>query len=308
MNEKIGNIYINYDYYKGTDLYSDGAVENELLEIVQQYDECDFNSIIKEKNKWPVFYHLSPLRHNIIEWFNFDKGKTVLEIGAGCGAITGCLSDKCSKVTCVELSKRRSLINAYRNAKKTNIEIFVSNFEDFQTACQEKYDYITMIGVLEYSENFIDTNQPYLDFLKRIRKFLKEDGVLIIAIENKLGMKYWAGCKEDHLGSFFEGIENYVNSSGVKTFTKGELQELLMEAGYQHSEWYYPYPDYKFADSIYSDEYLPSTGELSNNLRNFDMDRLVLFDESNAFDMVIQNDLFPVYSNSYLVMAKGGVN
>lgn len=306
MNEKIGNIYLNYDLYKGMDLYSDGNVEEELLEIVQKHDECEFDSVIRTRKKWPVFYHLSLLRHNIIEWFDFDKAKTVLEIGAGCGAITGCLSDKCAKVTCVELSKRRSQINAYRNAKRNNIEIYVSNFDDFQMASQEKYDYITLIGVFEYSENFINTKQPYLDFLMKIRKFLKEDGILFIAIENKLGMKYWAGCKEDHLGNFFEGIEGYVNSSGVKTFTKEELKDLLGKAGYTNSEWYYPYPDYKFANIIYSDEYLPGTGELNNNMRNFDMDRLVLFDESKAFDTIIKNGLFSVYSNSYLVMAKGG--
>lgn len=306
MKEKIGNIYIDYKYYRGTDLYSDGMVEKELLEIVQKHDEKEFDSIIKERKKWPVLYHLSSLRHNIIEWYDFDKSKTVLEIGAGCGAITGCLSDKCAKVTCVELSKQRSLINAYRNAKRDNVEIYVSNFEDFQMVNQEKYDYITLIGVFEYSENFINTKQPYLDFLKRIKKFLKRDGLLFIAIENKLGMKYWAGCREDHLGSFFEGIENYVNLSGVKTFTQKELCGLLEKAGYQNNEWYYPYPDYKFANSIYSDAYLPKLGELNDNMRNFDMDRLVLFDESKAFDTIIQNNLFPVYSNSYLVVSKEG--
>lgn len=308
MSEKIGNICLNYDYYKGADLYSDGSVEEELLEIVKNYDESEFDALIQEKKKWPLFYHLSPFRQNIIEWFDFDRSKTILEIGSGCGAITGCLSDRCAKVTCVELSRRRSLINAFRNRNRENIEIYVSNFEDFHTASHDKYDYITLIGVLEYSENFISSRQPDLDFLRKVRTFLKEDGVLFIAIENKLGMKYWAGCKEDHLGNFFEGIENYVNSSGVRTYTKKELQELLADTGYRNVQWYYPYPDYKFASSIYSDEYLPAIGELNNNMRNFDMDRLVLFDESKAFDTIIQNNLFPVYSNSYLVMAEGGTD
>lgn len=306
MNEMIGNICLNYDYYRGTDLYSDGDVEDELLEIVQKYEESGFDSVIKQKRNWPVFYHLSPLRHNIIDWYGFDKGKTVLEIGSGCGAITGCLSKKCRKVTCVELSKRRSLINAYRNKNKDNIEIYVSNFEDFRTVNHEKYDYVTLIGVFEYSENFINTKHPYLDFLKRIRQFLREDGKLIIAIENKLGMKYWAGCKEDHAALFFEGLEGYTNTSGVKTYTKKELNELLSETGYNKVEWYYPYPDYKFANSIYSDDYLPKPGELNNNMRNFDMDRLVLFDESKVFDTILQNDLFPVYSNSYLLISERG--
>ena len=46
-----------------------------------------------------------------------------------------------------------------------------------------------------------------------------------MAIENKLGLKYFAGCKEDHVGRMFEGIEGYKNTSGVETFSKRELEK-----------------------------------------------------------------------------------
>lgn len=35
MKEKIGNITLDYEYYPGEDLYSDGDVEEEILEIVK---------------------------------------------------------------------------------------------------------------------------------------------------------------------------------------------------------------------------------------------------------------------------------
>ena len=36
MNEKIGGVTLNYQYYSGEDLYSDGdAIENRILEIVK---------------------------------------------------------------------------------------------------------------------------------------------------------------------------------------------------------------------------------------------------------------------------------
>ena len=63
------------------------------------------------------------------------------------------------------------------------------------------------------------------------------------------------------------------------------------------------YPDYKFADTILFRQTPPSkVGELSKEPRNFDADRMLLFDEKNAFDMVIREGIFPMYSNSYLVM------
>ena len=50
-----------------------------------------------------MLYHLSKQRTCCIEWIEADKNADVLEIGAGCGAVTGCLADKYAHVTCVEL-------------------------------------------------------------------------------------------------------------------------------------------------------------------------------------------------------------
>ena len=124
----------------------------------------------------------------------------------------------------------------------------------------------------------------------------------MIAIENKYGLKYWAGCKEDHTAAFFSGLEGYVGVENVRTFSKKELKEIADEVGLKKQTFYYPYPDYKLPLSIYSDEYLPKPGELNNNFRNFDNERMVLFDESRVFDNIIKDGMFDQYSNSYLVI------
>ena len=64
----------------------------------------------------------------------------VLEIGSGCGAITDKLSEKAGKVTCVDLSAKRSMINAYRNQDRDNIEIYVGNFNDIEPSLDCDYD------------------------------------------------------------------------------------------------------------------------------------------------------------------------
>ena len=48
---------------------------------------------------------------------------------------------------------------------------------------------------------------------------MKKNGKLYIAIENRLGMKYFAGYNEDHIGKPFIGIEGYDNKNKVRTFT-----------------------------------------------------------------------------------------
>lgn len=54
--------------------------------------------------------------------------------------------------------------------------------------------------------------------------------------------------------------------------------------------------------TVYSDKRLPMVGELSNNHRNYDRERMHLFDEKNVFDGLIQDDMFPFYSNSFMVI------
>ena len=254
-------------------------------------------------------YHLSHIRANILGTVSISKNDKVLEIGSGCGAITGELSKKAGSVTCIELSKRRSMINAYQNQLCDNVRIIVGNFQDIEPNLEEKYDIITLNGVFEYAQLYIQSKLPFHNFLKKISNHLKPNGKIVIAIENKFGMKYWAGCQEDHLGGYFRGIEGYDNNKeSVLTFSKKELENIFEEAGYEHYEFYYPYPDYKLPMVIYSDEWLPKPGELNRNLQNFDRERMVLFNETKVYDEIIKNGMFPFFSNSYLaVLYKGDV-
>ena len=220
MQEKIGKVTLDYEFYPGEDLYSDGPVEKELLEIAKNYGEEELNQIIAERNSWPILYHFSHIRQNIVEWLPITRNQKVLEIGSGCGPITGILAKKAKSVTCNDLSKMRSTINAYRNKNCDNVKIMVGNFQDVESSLTETYDYITLIGVFEYSQGYIGTEQPYVEMLRRISRHLAPGGKVVIAIENRLGLKYWAGCTEDHVGKYFEGLENYPDTKGVRTFSR----------------------------------------------------------------------------------------
>lgn len=302
MLDEIGKVKLDYSKYPGEDFYCDGTVEDEMLDIVKNYSPVEYAKVIEERRSWPILYHLSALRENIVDWIPMKKTDKVLEVGSGCGAITGTLARKAGSVTCVDLSKKRSLINAYRHSECDNVTIHVGNFKDIEPELPKDYDYICLIGVFEYGQGYIGGQTPYQDFLNILLPHLAKGGRLIIAIENKYGLKYFAGCKEDHLGTWFSGIENYVDGGGVRTFSRRGLERIFRSCGVQEYHFYYPYPDYKFMTALYSDAYLPGKGELTNNLRNFDRDRMLLFDEKNAFDGIAEDGLFPVFSNSYIAV------
>ena len=302
MAEQIGKVILEDTFYPGEDLYCDGDVEDTLLSIVKQYPESEYPKIIEKSESWPVLYHLSHFRENIVNWLPVDKSMKVLEVGSGCGAITGALAAKAGSVTCVDLSKKRSMINAYRHKDCDNITIKLGNFKDIEPTLDTDYDYIFLIGVFEYGQGYMGSDTPYHDFMRILRKHCAADGRIVIAIENRYGLKYFAGCKEDHVGSYFEGIEDYPGGGGVRTFSRKKLIEIMESCGVEEYHFYYPYPDYKFMTTVYSDAYLPRVGELTNNLRNFDRERMLLFDEKNVFDGLIRDGMFADFSNSFLVV------
>ncbi len=303
---KIGGVSLNFKHYSGVDLYSDGAVENDLLEIVRKYKKEDYQKVIEERNNWPILYHLSDQRANIVEWIPMDPKAKVLEVGSGCGAITGMLSRKAGTVIACDLSRRRSEINATRNSDCDNVTIHVGNFRDIEPDLPKDFDYIFLIGVFEYAQGYIGTDQPYEKFLMMLSRHLKKGGRIVIAIENRLGLKYFAGCAEDHLGSYFSGIEGYSSDSVARTFSRNGLINIFKRCGMNDYHFYYPYPDYKLMTLLHSDAYLPKYGELQDNVRNFDRDRIVLFNEKHAYEEMVKDGMYPEFANSFEVILGPG--
>lgn len=299
---------LNLKWYKNEDKYSDGDVENDIIKYIAQNEPENYTGVITEHFNWPVFYHLTNIRKNLLNWYPFEEGASLLEIGCGCGALTALFCDKCSKVTAVELSKRRATATRLRCREKDNLEVIVGDLNDIEF--KEKFDYITLVGVLEYQGAYTDSKHPYKDFLVKIKSLLKEDGKLLIAIENKCGAKYWCGAAEDHSGIPFDGLNQYQFSGGkVRTFAKDELVDLLEESGYQDSYFYYPLPDYKLPTVIYSEKYMPRNEYMENMLPYYiPSDKTLVIEELGLYKDIIQNNVFDFMANSFLVECKASAS
>lgn len=296
MKKSIGNVVINYEYYDPDIKYSDGDVEEVLLEAAK---DNNLEELLYTSSNWAVLYHCSDMRENLLEWYPFKEGASLLEVGSGCGALTGLFAGKLQSVTCIEMSERRSLINAYRNQKYNNIEILLGNFQNIEI--KEKYDYITLIGVWEYAGLYLDGEEPYLNMLRKLKTYLKPDGKLLIAIENKMGLKYWNGAPEDHTGKMYSGLNDYVGEQQVCTFTKPEIENLVKQVGFTEYKFYYPNPDYKLPDTIFSDEKLPQVGELRNYRKDYNAPRMYNFNDAIMSDQICRDNMYPYFANSFLV-------
>jgi hypothetical protein len=136
---------------------------------------------------------------------------------------------------------------------------------------------------------------------------LTPEGMVVIAIENQFGLKYFSGMAEDHLGVKFEGLEGYHGCPRkVRTFGKVELEGRLKKY-FPQVNFYYPYPDYKVPDCVISSEFLSSgyAGELVSQMRsrNYSGSDAMLWDESVAALELARNGMLDFFSNSFLVFA-----
>ena len=303
MRKKIGRVVIE-DAYVSKDERTLSEDEKKLEEIVSSYKESEYNQKIAQEKNWAVLFSLSHIRWNAVEWLPIEKKDQVLEIGSQTGALTGILAEKAGSVTCVEESLADCRINALRNQHRDGIEIYAGAYREIASHLEKKYDWIFLIGSFEDGKRLMPGVHPYRELLESAKELLAPGGRIVLTSENRLGLRYFAGCREDYTGEYFTGIEGYVEECQKRTFSRPELEKVIRLAGLEHMEFYYPYPDYRLPMTIYSDEYLPKVGELWDNLRNFDQERYLMFDESRAFDQIISDGLFPVFSNSFLVVAQ----
>lgn len=284
----------------GRENYSDGDSEARILEAIR--NRLGEEEIMERLPEWAVLYHFSPERRNLLSWFDFQRDARLLEVGAGCGALTGLFCERVSSVTALELSERRAEITARRHAACNNLEVVVGNLSELEAA--EPYDYVTLIGVLEYAERFTASSEPAIALLREAWNRLRPGGLLFLAIENRFGLKYWAGSREDHTGRLFDGLEGYPTPTGARTYGRRELENLVIRAGFGDLNFLYPHPDYKLPSAIYSDEWPPKPGEIVEATPSLDQERFTLFDEVRVWDALGAEGVFPFFANSFLVVAE----
>ncbi len=307
--EDATQVYVPKDKNKTFD-YSDGLiVENEILKTISSTKDISSTSteLLKKANNWPSYYHLSITRSNMLRAINFSPESNVLELGAGCGAITRYLGETFNHADAVEGSYKRAQIARQRCRDLKNTNIFCANFKNLNL--KNEHDIVFMIGSLEYSPLFFsDTAENSINAMISIAKSaVKKDGLIVIAIENKIGIKYWSGCQEDHTSTLYDSIHNYPNKPCPITFSKKEIKTILNKNALKHTAFFSCYPDYKFTATILNDN-IKSEGLYLHNwietpFASYSKPRINAFNESLAIKTLSNSGLLNEFANSFLIIA-----
>ena len=259
----LNNILLNAGFQRNEDTglwspqdmkdfaYSDGdETENYIFDTISKVTDIsvDSDELINFMVDWPSTYHLSAVRSNLLRPFqNWMKDKRILEIGCGCGAISRYLGENAAEVVSVEGSLRRAAIARSRCRDLKNVTVICAPSDTLPDLGE--FDAVLLIGVLEYARVFVGENGEQ-KLLQACRSRLKKDGKLFVAIENKIGIKYFAGAREDHVNIPMFGLNNSYDETSVVTFGRKELLNELNKAGFTDTLEYIPLPDYKLPSTV----------------------------------------------------------
>ncbi|MCR5545741.1 MAG: class I SAM-dependent methyltransferase [Lachnospiraceae bacterium] len=264
----------------------ESSKDTSIRERKEVYQKKAFDSDSVE-----VLKQMSFFRGNLYGWYPFKKDGKVLIVGAECGYLTDFFSDKVDKVVVFEEDPVMFDICRKRNEDRENVS-FLSREEIFSEEIKESFDYIICDHGLE------KFGKELLTLLKILKT---KDTIVFLSGANRLGMKYWNGSKSEGQTRVFEGFEQEYGQRQKRLYSRKEYVNLIQASSLcKEVVVYYPYPDEVFPIEVFSDLRLPKVGELNKSLRDFSPEKTELFQESEAFDVVIKEEEFPTFSNGFL--------
>lgn len=272
---------VNLEYYKEEQDKKQVSEEyEEVLQKVETWQE-DFSKTLDSKSKIKNILALSEIRENILNWYDFKQDATILELNGNYGEITGLLCKRAKRVVSIESSKKYATIIEKRHKDKENLELIVGNFEKIELP--EQFDYVVIVGMVENLK----------EALNYAKKHLKEEGTILLAVNNRFGVKAWITTKEE---------AKVVNNQKI-AISKERLEQLLEG---MKVEYYYPLPDYKMPNVIYTSKGMPTISNIYRDLTY--KDETVNFKEVDAYREILQNNPedFKKFANSFLLEISKG--
>lgn len=182
--------------------------------------------------------------------------------------------------------------------------------EDFNEVKSEnkyisnRYDYIFMIGVMEFCEN------P-APLVKSVYSMLTPaTGKLYLGLVNRFGIKYFIGDHDPYTGRSFDGIENYVNLfESDKDIIKGHAydkytaQQILKDAGIteENVSWYSVFSGLDYPQFLFREDYLPNEELGIRYFPFYQHSSSIFMQEQHLLNPMARNGMFHQHANAYLV-------
>jgi|SRR5579862_6713847 len=193
---------------------------------------------------------------------------TVADIGSGYGCITHSLSRFAKEVYSVEAVTERIdfTLERLRQEGVTNVHLVQASATALPLP-ENKFDLVVVNGVLEWVGEWdltLDPQTVQINFLRKICRLLKDDGLLLVGIENRIGLNMFLGGN-DHSGIPYTSlvprpVASFLLSRNRKshyrtrlnrkkeyrtlTYSERGYRKLLRQAGFPAVSSYWADPGY----------------------------------------------------------------
>ena len=217
----------------------------------------------------------------LLKWYDFESGKKALYIGDTMDSYAEALIEEGLDVYCVSLTELKN--------------------SEWVTDNRCVFSYVVLISTFEQDE------KPESIFTS-ISAVLAENGIVLLGMNNRLGIRYFLGDKDIYTGQIFDGLENYrrtyskvEDSFAGQMYSRCEVEKMLSSSGFNGLKFYSVFPDLEHPQMIYADGYIPKE-DLSRRLfPMYHNPSTVFMEEQFIYQSLMENDLFHQMANAYLI-------
>ena len=184
----------------------------------------------------------------------------VLDYGCGLGAVSIALARHATSVYATDLTYERVAFAQIRAAQEglRNFHAFCGGDTKHIPVPDAFFDTVILDGVLEWLPAF-SPGKPrdiQLSFLKEIKRVLSPQGLLFVAIENRIAFTYFRGAREHHtrlryISLMPRFLANWYSRIACGkplrpyTYTKSQYRRLFRDAGFYSAEFWGLLPNYR---------------------------------------------------------------
>ena len=246
-------------------------MEEKFIKLAKKY-AYDDKALLKNHPDLENLYTFSKQGLGLVENIEFEATKKVLYIGEINIPRLKYILDRSEELIFFDkdISKKALLEVYFDRSEKFK---FVNNLTNISN---DRFDKIFIIGSLD---------EEYKLRLREYKALLAENGSLIVAVDNRYGLKYILGAKKDKFSLSIDELNSLINDLGLKA-----------------TSVYYPFPDYKLPLSIYSDKYLPKK-ELGGDIAAYNYPKYSINSLGSLYNEVSENKNFDRFSNSFVFIS-----
>ena len=258
-------------FFQSPDHYWGEVGRSQAVELLEAARQGSWREAVRarfpEKDNMR-FGLLDPQRASWAPMMGLDEHSRALDIGSGYGAITHSLSRFAGEVYSVEAIAERIDFSRerFRQDGIGNVHLVQASATSLPLA-ENSFDLVVVNGVLEWVGEWdvtVDPRTVQINFLKKICRLLKQDGRLLVGIENRFGLGFLLG-QLDHSGIPYTSLVprpvatfmlsrssqthyrtrlNTRKQYRTYTYSESGYRKLLSDAGFAEMSSYWADPGY----------------------------------------------------------------